>query len=186
MNEKIVKLPFFQNLINLVVLGLLAMLCLPLRLLIMERSLAPDEVLGAALAMLVWTYPAEGSRVRAGAGMLAGAIVLRELSPFQFIGPAHAMSWVPFVATLDAERLNAALVLLRKAFDYGTLVWLLRASGLSYGSAGASVAAALVLLEMAQRYLPNRHAEITDALIAAMIACILWGSERRANVQRNG
>ena len=36
--------------------------------------------------MLAWTYPAEGSRVRAGAGMLAAAIVLRELSPFAFTG----------------------------------------------------------------------------------------------------
>ena len=159
---------------------LLAMLCLPLRLLIMERTLAPDELIGAGLAMLLWTYPAEGSRVRAGAGMLAAAIMLRELSPFEFTAPARAMSWIPFAATLDAERLNAALVLLRKAFEYGTLVWLLRASGLRYWSAGVSVAAALVLLETAQRYLPNRQPEMTDAMIAGILACILWGSERRA------
>jgi VanZ family protein len=161
---------------------LLAMLCLPLRLLIMERSLAPEEVLGAALAMLVWTYPAEGSRVRAAAAMLAAAIVLRELSPFEFSTQARSMSWIPFLATLDAERLSAALVLLRKAFEYGTLVWLLRASGLRYWSAGVSVAAALVLLETAQRYLPNRQPEITDAAIAGILACILWGTERRAKV----
>ena len=158
---------------------LLAMLCLPLRLLIMERTLAPDELIGAGLAMLLWTYPAEGSRVRAGAGMLAAAIMLRELSPFEFTALPRAMSWIPFAATLDAERLNAALVLLRKAFEYGTLVWLLRASGLRYWSAGVSVAAALVLLETAQRYLPNRQPEITDAAIAGILACILWGSERR-------
>ena len=158
---------------------LLAMLCLPLRLLIMERTLAPDELIGAGLAMLLWTYPAEGSRVRAGAGMLAAAIMLRELSPFEFTAPARAMSWIPFSATLASERLNAALVLLRKAFEYGTLVWLLRASGLRYWSAGVSVAAALVLLETAQRYLPNRQPEITDAVIAGILACILWGSERR-------
>jgi VanZ family protein len=159
---------------------LLAMLCLPLRLVIMERSLAPDEVLGAAIAMLVWTYPAAGSRVRAAAAMLAAAVVLRELSPFEFTAQARPMSWIPFLATLDAERLAAALVLLRKAFEYGTLVWLLRASGLRYWSAGASVAAALVLLETAQRYLPNRQPEITDAAIAGILACILWGSERRS------
>jgi VanZ family protein len=158
---------------------LLAMLCLPLRLLIMERTLAPDELIGAGLAMLLWTYPVEGSRVRAGAGMLAAAIMLRELSPFEFTAPARAMSWIPFAATLDSERLNAALVLLRKAFEYGTLVWLLRASGLRYWSAGVSVAAALLLLETAQRYLPNRQPEITDAAIAGIVACILWGTERR-------
>lgn len=160
----------------------LAMLCLPMRLLIVERSLAPDEVLGAALALLVWTYPAESSRVRAGAGMLAAAIVLRELSPFQFTARAHALSWVPFLATMAGERLSAALVLLRKAFEYGTLVWLLRASGLRYGSAGVWVAAGLMLLETAQRYLPNRQPEITDSVIAGLFACILWGSERRRGV----
>jgi VanZ family protein len=105
--------------------------------------------------------------------------VLRELSPFEFTAQARAMSWIPFSATLESGRLNAALVLLRKAFDYGTLVWLLRASGLRYWSAGVWVAASLVLLETAQRYLPNRQPEITDAAIAGILACILWGSERR-------
>lgn len=157
-----------------------AMLCLPLRLLIVERTLAPAELLGAGLAILVWTYPVGGSRVRAGAAMLAAGVVLRELSPFEFTAQARAMSWIPFAATLEGERINAALVLLRKAFEYGTLVWLLRASGLRYGSAGASVAAALVLLETAQRYQPGRQPEITDAVIAGVLTCILWGSERRA------
>ena len=159
---------------------LLAMFCLPLRMLIMERTMTPAEVIGAGLAILVWTYPAEGSRVRAGAGMLAAAIVLRELSPFEFAMPAHAMSWIPFSATLSSERMNAALVLLRKAFEYGTLVWLLRASGLRYWSAGVWVGAGLLLLETAQRYMPNRQPEITDAVLAGILTCVLWGSERRA------
>jgi VanZ family protein len=161
---------------------LLAMFCLPLRLLILERTLAPAELLGAGLALLWWTYPAEGSRVRAAAGVLAAAIVLRELAPFEFVAQARAMSWIPFSATLAGERLSAALVLLRKAFEYGALVWLLRASGLRYRSAGLSVAAVLMLLETAQCYLPNRQPEITDAVVAGLLACILWGSERRGTV----
>jgi VanZ family protein len=75
--------------------------------------------------------------------------------------------------------MNAALVLLRKAFEYGTLVWLLRASGLRYWSAGVWVGGGLLLLEMAQRYMPNRQPEITDAVLAGILACIFWGSERR-------
>ena len=164
---------------------LLIMLCLPLRLLIMERGLAPAELLGAALAILAWTFPAKTSRVRAGAGILAAAIVLRELAPFTFTAPARSMSWIPFAATLNSERLNATLVLLRKAFEYGTLLWLLRASGLRYWTAGASVAAGLMLLETAQLYLPNRQAEITDAVIAIILTCILWGSERRVTPTNN-
>ena len=164
---------------------LLIMLCLPLRLLIMERTLSPAELLGAALAMLAWTYPAQTSRVRAGAGILAAAIVLRELAPFTFTAPARSMSWIPFAATLNSERLNATLVLLRKAFEYGTLLWLLRAAGLRHWTAGAWVAAGLMLLETAQLYLPNRQAEVTDAVIAIILACILWGSERRVTQTNN-
>jgi VanZ family protein len=157
----------------------LAMFCLPLRLVIVDRTLSPSELLGALLALLVWTYPAETSRARGAAVMLAAAIVLRELSPFAFSAQAHAMRWIPFAATLDGERLSAALVILRKAFEYGTMVWLLRASGVRYAYAGAAVAAGLMLLEIAQRHLPNRQPEVTDALIAAILACVLWGSERR-------
>jgi hypothetical protein len=163
---------------------LLAMFCLPLRMVIVDRTVAPGEVIGAGLAMLAWSYPAQGSRVRAGAGMLAVAIVLRELSPFAFTMPAHAMSWIPFSATLSGERMNAALVLLRKAFEYGALVWLLRAAGLRYWSAGVWVGGGLLLLEMAQRHMPNRQPEITDAVLAGILACIFWGSERRGRSGR--
>ena len=155
------------------------MCCLPLRLLIVDRTLAPGGVDRRGLALLIWTYPAESSRVREGAGMLAAAIVLRELSPFAFAGPAHEISWIPFSATLDGERLNAALVVLRKAFEYGTLVWLLRASGLRYLDRGRLGGRRPVPAGVAQRYLPNRQPEVTDAAIATILTCVLWGSERR-------
>ena len=135
----------------------LAMGCLPLRLVVMERGLGPAEVLGA----VAW----------------------RELSPFDFAGPAHAMSWLPFSATLDGERLNAALTLLRKVFDYGALVWLLRGTGVSYAGAGGFAATGLFVLEIAQRYLPGRQPELTDSVIAVAMAAVLWGfenSRRRA------
>ncbi len=77
------------------------------------------------------------------------------------------MSWIPFSATLDGERLNAALVLLRKAFEYGTLVWLLRASGLRYWTCGRlACRRAVRCWKSAQRYMPNRQPELTDAAIA--------------------
>jgi VanZ family protein len=147
----------------------------------MERTLAPAELLAAGLAMLAWEYPTESPRLRAGAAALAACILLRELSPFHFTAQAHAMSWIPFAATLGAERLDAALALMRKAFEYGTLVWLLRASGLRYASAGAWVGAGLLVLEVAQMYQPNRQPEITDTVIAASFACILWGGERKTS-----
>ena len=158
----------------------LAMLALPLRLLVVGRHLAPAELVGAAIALLLWSYPEDEPKVMAGACLLALAIVLRELEPFHFVRAVQSFSWVPFSATLLAERQNAALVLLRKAFQYGSMVWLLRAAGYRYLNAGMATAAALLLLELLQRHLPNRQPEITDAFIAVVMACILWGARSEA------
>jgi VanZ family protein len=153
----------------------LTMLALPLRLLIVERRLAPSELLGAAVALLLWTFPEEEPKLIAGAVLLAIAIVLRELEPFRFVREARAFSWIPFAATFAADRQNATLVLLRKAFQYGAIVWMLRAAGYRYRNAGMAAAAALLLLELLQRHLPHREPEITDAFLAALMAVVLWG-----------
>jgi len=59
-------------------------------------------------------------------------------------------------------------------FDYGAAVWVLHASGSSYARADASVAAALFGLELLQRYLPGRTPESTDAVLALLMALVLW------------
>ena len=156
----------------------LAMACLPLRILIAGRVLALDEVLGAALALLLW--PAidraigRGGRPGLAAAMLGSAIVLRELEPFHFGARPAAFSWVPFVATLRSVWQSAVVIILRKAFDYGAAVWLLRQAGWPYAYAGATVAAMLGALEAAQRYLPGRTPEATDAVVALLAAFVLW------------
>jgi len=69
------------------------------------------------------------------------------------------------------------VVLLRKAFDYGAMVWLVRGIGLL--RAGIAVSAALAIAEFAQRYLPGRQPEITDAVLALIMTLILAWGERR-------
>jgi VanZ family protein len=151
----------------------LAMLSLPLRLLLAERALAPAEVCGAALALLLWVAIRGKGRAVVGAGLLAAAIVLRELAPFHFAAEPQAFSWIPFSASFAADRMPAVLVILRKAFDYGAMVWLLRPIGVV--RAGVSVAAALAVLEWVQRYLPGRQPEITDAVLALMMTIpLVW------------
>lgn len=158
----------------------LAMLALPLRLLIVDRHLALAELLGAAIALLLWTYPEDEPKIAAGACLMALGIVLREMEPFHFVREAQSFSWIPFAATFNAERQNAAIVLLRKVFEYGGMVWLLRAAGYRYRDAGMVSASALLVLEVLQRHLPNRRPEITDALIAAAMACVLWIARGKA------
>jgi VanZ family protein len=153
-----------------------AILCLPVRLLLADRTLAPSEVLGAGLALILWAGIRGQRRRIVGACLLGAAIVLLELEPFRFASqPLHAFSWIPFSATMAANRLPAVLIIFRRAFDYGAMVWLLP---IPRARAGILVAAALVVLEWLQRYLPNRQPEIMDSMLALMMTLTLvW--ERR-------
>ncbi len=73
------------------------------------------------------------------------------------------------------------VILLRKAFLYGSTVWLLVRSGIAYPVAGGALAVELFILETVQRYLPGRTPEITDSLIAVVMTAALWavGDQRR-------
>lgn len=153
---------------------LAAMACVPLRLFIVDRWLTLSEVLGAALALLLWCGLPERVRLRAALGMLASAILLRELEPFHFSADHSAFDWIPFRAALGSEPHNAALSMSRKTFEYGASVWLLRARGISYLRGGLAVTASLAILEAVQCMLPGRLAEITDPLVASIMACLLW------------
>jgi VanZ family protein len=159
---------------------LAAMACLPLRLLIAERSVTIGEMLGAALALLLWSLLPERKRLAAGVLLLAAAIVLRELSPFRLAETPHPFSWIPFAATFESERQSATVILLRKAFEYGALVWLFRTQGISYARAAVAVAGSLAILEAIQRYLPGRTPEITDSVVALLMALALWRLSNRA------
>jgi VanZ family protein len=103
----------------------------------------------------------------AGRGALFGPVV-------------HPFSWIPFAATFESERQSATVILLRKAFEYGALVWLFRAEGISYARAAIAVAGSLAVLEAIQRYLPGRSPEITDSVVALLMALVLWRLSSRA------
>jgi hypothetical protein len=106
--------------------------------------------------------------------------VLRELSPFRLLETPQAFSWIPFAAAFDSERQSATVILLRKAFEYGALVWLFRAEGISYARGAVAVAGSLAVLEAMQRYLPGRTPEITDSVLAMLMGLVLWRLSSRA------
>ena len=128
----------------------------------------------------MWSLLPERKRLAAGSLLLASAIALRELKPFRLAETPHPFSWIPFAATFDSERQSATVILLRKAFEYGALVWLFRTLGISYARAAVAVACSLAVLEAIQRYLPGRTPEITDSVVALLMALALWWLSSRA------
>jgi len=133
-----------------------------------------NDALGAALALALWWAISSRLRLVCGIWMLASAILFRELAPFHFSSRAAPFSWIPFAATLSADRQAAVLILLRKMFDYGAAVWGLHATGWPYLRSGGLVAAALFALELLERRLPGRTPESTDAVLTLLMALALW------------
>ena len=139
------------------------------------------------MAVVLWSAVGAGARLRAGFWMLLSAVAVRELDPLHFLDSAQRFSWIPFAASLGADRQPAVVVLLGKAFYYGEGVWLGHARGWSYSRAALAMAAALAVLEWAQRYLPGRTPEITDSFLALLMGLILgYVGDARGKNKKSG
>jgi VanZ family protein len=155
--------------------GLLTLLLLlvPGRLIIAGRTLAWPDIVGALAAYAVWLCLPRLLVRRAAPVLLAGALVLAELSPFH-LGPARAFNWVPFRGMFRSTWQDGFVVLFRKSFWYGSVLWLWRGAGYRLAATTAITAGALFLLERAQIYLPGRTPEITDAVLAVLMGLLIW------------
>ena len=155
--------------------GVLALLLLlvPARLSIASRTLAWSDIAGAAAAFASWVCLPRRWIRPALPVLLTGALILSELAPFQFQS-AHTFNWVPFRGLFRSPWQDGFVVLFRKSFWYGSVLWLWRASGRSLAWTTAIAAAALFLLECVQVYLPCRTPEITDAVLAVLMGVLLW------------
>jgi hypothetical protein len=151
----------------------LLLLLVPLRLIIASRSLAWSDVAGAAAAYAAWLCLPRLWVRRSMPVLLAGSLILAELAPFHFSG-AQAFNWVPFRGTFRSAWQDGLVLLFRKSFWYGSLIWLWRASGRSLAWTTALAAVVLFLLERAQMHLPGRTPEITDAVLALLMGVLLW------------
>jgi VanZ family protein len=150
-----------------------ALFLLPARLLIASRTLAWPDIVGAAAAYAVWMWAPRHYVRRAAPIVLASAVILGELAPFHFTG-AHPFNWVPFRGFFRADWQNGFVLLFRKSFWYGCVLWLWRAAGYKLVWTTAIAAAALFLTERLEVYLPGRTPEITDAVLAILMGLLLW------------
>lgn len=154
-------------------------LLLPGRPFLDGRSVMAAECVGALLAVLMWrrSFSRRPDRFLLIAWLSLAALVLRGAAPFH-LGPPQQFSWIPFAASLSYDQAAALVVFLKKCFLYGVAIWLLRKAGYSYWPSTLVVAALLAAIEIVQTRLPGRTPEITDPLLAVIMAVILHFTSR--------
>ena len=152
------------------------LLLLPARFFLLGRNVTPGELAGAVTGCIVWWYWL--ARVPRSALILAcltvGAIVHLELSPYRFSATPQAFSWIPLAGFIETGPDWGAVVFLKKSFWYGAAIWTLREAGSGYFKPAAGISLLLAVFEWLQRYLPGRTPEITDPLLAILLALFLY------------
>lgn len=155
------------------------LLLLPGRLFLDTRSLTGSECAAAILAVIIWRrfLGVKQNRFLLIGWLSVAALVLRGLAPFHFTADQQ-FSWVPFGASLSYEQAAALVVFFKKCFLYGVAVWLLAKAGFPYLLGTIGVASLLAVIEVVQIRLPGRTPEITDPLLAVIMAVILRFTSR--------
>jgi len=152
------------------------------RLFLLGARIVPAEIIGEALACLLWALPGGGTR--GGLALLACltvvVLLMEGLAPFTFHPTPASFHCIPFYGFLDGAIEVNVQSLLQKLFLYGGLVWALARLGWNRLAAGSAVAVLLLAIELAQRHLPGRIAEITDPLIALGAMVVLMACVPRA------
>ena len=148
------------------------LLIVPVRAIVAPRTVTAGTLVavaaGFALAYFVRLTPA------VIAALLASAIAIHGLAPFKLLAQPKPFSWMPFKSSLMSNPESGLTVLLGKLFLYGSLVWLLRESRMPWIAAALLSASLLATIEVIQRWIPGRTPEITDPIVALILAWTLW------------
>lgn len=158
-------------------------LCLvPAGLVITGRSLTLAELAGAAAGWALWHSAGHGLKRHQWLAPLLfiAAIVISGLLGYSRGAPPGPFYWTPFQFVNEADPSVALIIVLRKAFLYGSAAWMLHGLGSSYLAAGVSVAALLAVIEEAQMHIPGRVADVTDPILAVLVTGVLYCLEGRA------
>jgi 8-oxo-dGTP diphosphatase len=151
-------------------------------LLFFGASAWPVEIAGM-LIVLSAAMPERSFRWRWSIAILCySALLYRGLTPFHFVSTPAPFNWRPFEAFIFDRREDAIRILTAKLFWYGAAVWVLRRLRLGWIAAGAVAASLLMAIEITQRYIPLHISEITDPLMALLIAAFFAALPGLVNV----
>lgn len=165
-------------------LAMLFVLLVPVKMILFQRRLTSFELAGALAALVIFAACGRSRlfATRVLPVVLIALLVVRELAPFRF-GAAGSFNWLPFGASLTQQDSDALLVLVRKAFVYGSAIWFVQKAGMRIAWATLWVSVLLLALEWIERWIPGRTPEITDAVLAALMGAVLALSAARSDAQ---
>ena len=138
-------------------------------ILMISTRISVSQIAGIALAFAVWRSLRGIPRAQAAgaAALLLGAYVIAyRLEPFQFMPEGERFSWMPFLSLMRGSIDTDVQAFFEKFFLYGGLIWLLVQAGMGTRTASFLVAAGLLATSGVEMFLPDRSAEVTDALLA--------------------
>ena len=162
--------------------------------------LKPPAIMAVILALAplvgLWIYPALLlSRLSATFGALALAhhgkpsiqrwlpsacliwLAFQELYPLDFAGPPHPFSWIPFESLFSNRPHSYYPLVFGKLFFYTTIIWAVRVRARGLHWAFSLAGTVLLAGEFAQCFLPGRNPEMTDLVLMAAGALLLWLAE---------
>lgn len=159
------------------------LLLVPARLLLFRRTFVPAELAGALSAWIAWNCILARVPRRfliVGCVFCAG-LLLEGLAPYRWSAVSQSFSWIPFSGFLNADWDLSGLTFFRKSFGYGFTIWAFYAAGYGFLRPAAGVMLLLAAIEWAQRYLPGRTPEVSDPLLALLLAAIMALAEVHRN-----
>jgi len=170
---------------NEVLLAIMAVVLIG-RLLFVTPAFIPSELLALLLLLptLIVLHKFRSVPQSVVALIAFGALVIYErLAPFQFGAlQGHFDLW-PFLSWIRAGMPIDADMLLRKAFIFGALVWLLKDVGFSMQHAMIVVVASVLAIELLHLWQPGRTGSLTDPFLALIMSSImLLASDERRRV----
>ena len=140
--------------------------------LIANNAVSLSNVAGAAAAAPV-VLLGGARRPLPAALLLAAAIAVSGLAPFEFRGTPAPFHWVPFHGFLGGSMLVNAASILEKTFLYGSLLLLLVRAGLPRAAALAAGVTLAAAIEVAQTRFARHLPEVTDPLLVLLVGWLL-------------
>ena len=152
-----------------------------LEVVIVGNWVSASNVLGAMAAVACWLIVLRNVETQKqwAAGLLAFSVVIQGLFPLEMRHAPVGFGWIPFTGFLEGSMFLNTQVLFEKVFFYGTIIWLLRHS--TYNPVGSATVVVILLtaVEVSQIYFGGHTPEITDPLLAILIATALQVMESR-------